>query len=253
MEEASTTRGAQAIVRALNVLGAFSPERSSLSVSEIAPIVGVSVPTAHRIATTLQNQGYLSRDPATKAFSLGPELLRLATLISETRPQAIDQRVLATIRAATGETVSLHVRVGDRRVCLAEEVSRHPHRITSGVGQSYSLIAGAASKVMLSLLDDDEVERLVALGADADTHPLPAGDLMAAVRETRARGYAISQGETVVGAVAVAVPAPSTGLGRPPTVLNLVGPRDRMTPAAIDRGLDVIRSALQSAALHPLD
>jgi len=101
VEEPASARGVQAIVRALSVLRAFSPERSTLSVSEIAPIVGVSVPTAHRIATTLQNQGYLSRDPATKAFSLGPELLRLATLISETRPQTVDLRVLTAIRAAT--------------------------------------------------------------------------------------------------------------------------------------------------------
>jgi DNA-binding IclR family transcriptional regulator len=250
VEEPASARGVQAIVRALSVLRAFSPERSTLSVSEIAPIVGVSVPTAHRIATTLHNQGYLSRDPATKAFSLGPELLRLATLISETRPQTVDLRVLTAIRAATGETVSLHIRVGDRRVCFAEEVSRHPHRITSGVGQSYSLLAGAASKVMLSLLDDDEVERLMTLEADSDARPLPREKLLAAVREARASGFAISEGETVLGAVAVAVPVPSTGLG-PPTVLNLVGPRDRMTPEAIDSGLAAIRSALQPLAHHP--
>jgi DNA-binding IclR family transcriptional regulator len=244
MDEAASPRGAQAIVRALSVLRAFSTERKSLSVTEMASIIGVSVPTAHRIATALESQHYLSRDPASKAFLLGPELLRLARLMADNHDGGIDPQALAEIRDATGETVSLHVRVGDRRVCVAEEVSRQAHRITSGVGQSYPLNAGAAGKILLSLLPGGEVERLIDLETDPDSRPLPRPQLLAAIREARERGYAISEGETVAGAVAVSLPVPWTGVGRP-TAINLVGPRDRMTGAAIERGLDDIRSVLK--------
>jgi DNA-binding IclR family transcriptional regulator len=244
VDEAASPRGAQAIIRALSVLRAFSAERTALSVTEIAGIIGVSVPTAHRIATTLESQHYLSRDPATKAFSLGPELLGLARLVADSQDSGIDPQSLAAIRDATGETCSVHVRVGDRRVCVAEEVSRQPHRVTSGVGQSYPLNAGAAGKIILSLLRDDEVERLIALTSDADTRPLPGRQIIAAIREARERGYAISQGETVPGAIAVAVAVPWNGSG-PPSAVNLVGPRDRMTAQAIERGLDEIRSVLK--------
>jgi DNA-binding IclR family transcriptional regulator len=236
--------GSQAIVRAIGVLRAFSHERTAITITEIAAMIGVSVPTAHRIATTLEAQGLLARDHNSKAFSLGPEILRLARLMTERRPSSVNSDVLASLREVTGETVSLQVRVGDRRVCVAEEVSRQPIRITSGVGQSYPLTAGAAGKAILSLLADDEVARLIDLPVDPDARPLARRELLTSVRQARERGYAISEGETVRGAIALSVPLPSAD-GAAPSAINLVGPRDRMTKVAIAMALAAIRAAVQ--------
>jgi DNA-binding IclR family transcriptional regulator len=237
-------RGSQAIVRAFGVLRAFTSERTAMTVTEMAGAIEVSVPTAHRIAKTLEGQGLLTRNRDNKAFSLGPEILRLARLMTESRPTTVSTEVLGSIRDSTGETVSLHVRVADRRICVAEEVSRQPIRITSGVGQSYPLHAGAAGKAILSMLTDDEIDRLIALPADPESRPLNRRELLAGVRRARQRGYATSEGETVRGAIAVAVPVPVAGGA--PSAINLVGPRDRMTPSAIDKGVDVIYAALES-------
>jgi DNA-binding IclR family transcriptional regulator len=245
VEDSELPRGSQAIVRAIGVLGAFSTERSALTTTEIAGEIGVSVPTAHRIAKTLESHGYLTRDRETKAFSLGPEVLRLAKLMTDTRPTRVTTQTLAAIREATGETVSLHIRVGDHRICIAEEVSRQPIRITSGVGQSYPLTAGAAGKAILSLLPDDEVERLVNLPPAADCWPLPTRELLASVRQARELGYVTSEGETVRGSIAVAVPLPWSGTDAPSAV-NLVGPRDRMTRAAIENGLAAMRASVEA-------
>jgi DNA-binding IclR family transcriptional regulator len=236
--------GSQAIVRAIGVLRAFSSERTAITITEMAAMIGVSVPTAHRIATTLEGQGLLARDHGSKAFALGPEILRLARLMTERRPTSVNTDALASIREVTGETVSLQVRVGDRRVCVAEEVSRQPIRITSGVGQSYPLTAGAAGKAICSLLDDDEVERLIGLPVDPDARPLSRRELLDSIRAARERGYAISEGETVRGAIAVSIPLPSSG-GGAPSAINLVGPRDRMTKSAINRGIAAIHAAIE--------
>jgi DNA-binding IclR family transcriptional regulator len=236
-------RGSQAIERAIGVLGAFSSHRPALTATEIASELKVSVSTAHRIATTLQAGGYLARNRGSKAFSLGPELLRLAKLVTDNRPATVDGQALAAIRDTTGETVSLQIRVGDRRICVAEQVCRQPIRITSGVGQSYPLTAGAAGKAILSLLADDEVDRLTAAPREPDSWPLPHRELLAAIRLTREIGYVTSEGETVRGAVAVAVPLPPSGVDVPSAV-NLVGPRDRMTRAAVERGVAVIRDVI---------
>lgn len=239
----SSPRGAQAIVRAIGVLRAYDVDRSTMTITEMAALLSVSLPTAHRIAKTLESQGLLARDHASKAFSLGPEILRLAKLITESGPAMFDTTALAAIRDRTGETVSLQVRVGDRRVCIAEEVSRRPIRITSGVGQSYPLGAGAAGKAILSLLPDDEVTRLVDLPPDAGSRPLARHELLAAIARTRDRGHARSDGETVPGSIAVAVPIPPVA-GNPPAAVNLVGPRARMMRGVIEDGLAAIRAAL---------
>ncbi len=241
MEDSAQPRGSQAIVRAIGVLGAFSAQRSALTTTEIAGEIGVSVPTAHRIAKTLETHGYLTRDRDSKAFSLGPEVLRLAKLVTDNQPTTVTSQTLAAIRDATGETVSLQIRVGDRRICIAEEVSRQPFRITSGVGQSYPLIAGAAGKAILSLLPDDEVERLINVPPPTDSWPLPTRELLSSVRRTRDIGFATSEGETVRGAIALAVPLPWSG-SEAPSALNVVGPRDRMTPTAIEKGIAAIHA-----------
>jgi DNA-binding IclR family transcriptional regulator len=244
MGDSEFPRGSQAIVRAIGVLRSYSSECSAMTITEIAAAVAVSVPTAHRIAKTLEGQGLLTRDPASKAFSLGPEILRLARLMTDRRPTSVNTQVLIAIREATGETVSLQVRVGDRRVCVAEEVSRQPIRIMSGVGQSYPLTAGAAGKAILSLLPDEDVERLIGLPPDPDSWPLARRELLASIRLARELGYATSEGETVQGAIAVAVPLPWSGSGAP-SAINLVGPRDRITRSAVDSGIAAIRAAIE--------
>jgi DNA-binding IclR family transcriptional regulator len=243
VDDGAAPRGSQAITRAMGVLGAFTRERAALTATEIATAIDVSVPTAHRIAKALENQGYLTRNAGSKAFSLGPEILRLARLMTDSHATETGARALAAIREATGETVSLHIRVGDRRVCIAEEVSRQTIRITSGVGKSYPLTAGAAGKAILSQLPDDEVERLVGLPRDPDARPLPRAKLLSAVRQARELGYTTSEGETVPGSIAVAVPLPWSDSGAP-SAINLVAPRDRMTRAAMTRGLAAIHAAI---------
>jgi len=249
MDEIESPRGSRAIVRALSVLRAFTADRPVLTMTEIARELDVPAPTAHRIARTLESQGYLTRDPVTRAYGLGPEIQRLSGLIAETAKSTLDPATLIGIRNATGETVGLHTRVSDRRVCVVEHASLEPTRVISGYGRSYSLGAGAAGKAILSLLPEEEVQRLVALGADPGDHPLPARQLLMEVRKVREQGYATSSGETIRGAFAVAVPLLWNGMGAA-SAINVVGPADRMTPDVVNRALDAIARLRGIPARH---
>ncbi|GAA1879977.1 IclR family transcriptional regulator [Pseudonocardia ailaonensis] len=226
------------------MLSAFTAERTTMTATEIAAVIEVSVPTAHRIAKALEGNGYLARHGAGKAYGPGPQILRLARLMSETRVNGHQGALLAALRDRFDETVSLHIRVGDRRVCIAEEVSRQGIRVTSGVGETYPLTAGAAGKAILAQLPADEVHRIVDLPA-SDAWGLPRTELLEEIELTRRRGWATSTGETVPGALAVAVPLPLSGDG-PPSALNLVGPRDRMDPDTVDKALAALREAARS-------
>jgi DNA-binding IclR family transcriptional regulator len=252
MEEVESPRGSQAIMRALSVLRAFTADRPTLTMTEIARELDVSAPTAHRIARTLESQGFLARDPVTRGYGLGPEIRRLSGLMAETTKSTIDPVRLRAIRNATGETAGLHTRVFDRRICVTEYASTQSPRVISGVGRSYSLIAGAAGKAILSLLPEDEVQRLIALGADPGDDPLPAKQLLIEVRKARDQGYATSSGETIFGAFAIAVPLPWNGTGAA-SAINVVGPADRMKPDTIDRVLDSIAQVLGTPARRDPD
>jgi IclR family acetate operon transcriptional repressor len=249
MEELESPRGSQAIMRALSVLRAFTADRPTLTMTEIARELDVSAPTAHRIARTLELQGYLTRDPVTRAYALGPEIRRLSAVMTETPRATIDPARLMAIRNATGETVGLHTRVFDRRICLMEYASQQSPQVISGVGRSYSLGAGAAAKAILSLLPDDEMKQLIALGADPGDHPLPEKQLLVEVRRVREQGYATSSGETIHGSFAIAVPLSWNGVGAA-SAINVVGPVDRMKPDVIDRALDSITRLFGRSVPH---
>ncbi len=203
MEEVESPRGSQAIMRALSVLRAFTADRPTLTMTEIAK-------------------------------------------------STIDPVRLKAIRHATGETVGLHTRVFDRRICVTEYASLQSPKVISGVGRSYSLSAGAAGKAILSLLPEEEVERVIALGADPGDDPLPPKQLLIEVRKAREQGYATSSGETILGAFAIAVPMPWNGMGAA-SAINVVGPADRMKPDTIDRVLDSIARVLGTSTRRDPD
>ena len=61
-----------ALDKALAVLGAFTPERGPIGVSDVARIAGVSKSTAFRILSTFVEWRYLEREGS--AYAIGPRL-----------------------------------------------------------------------------------------------------------------------------------------------------------------------------------
>lgn len=237
-------RGAQTVLRAVALLEGLSSSRSFLTATQLARSTGLSTPTTHRILRTLESQSYVERDPR-RGYRLGTALLRLAAAAAVRYDEiALLAETMAQIREFTGETVSLHRRVGDRRVCVAEDVSPQPVKVSSIVGRSYPLSAGAASKAIMSLLPDAEVERILDVPDDGSGRRPARAAFWRAVRDVRARGYATSVNETYPGATGLAVPfRRSDALA--PGAIDLAGPTDRMTAKLLDQALPHLTAAAE--------
>ncbi|MDO9409020.1 IclR family transcriptional regulator [Patulibacter sp.] len=245
MTETSTkTSGAQSVHRAIAILETFSAETPARALVEIAERVGITVPTAHRLLRALQERGLIVLDDATRKYGLGPGIMRLADVVlDQGHVIRTSQATLQRLRETTGETVGLHWRTGDRRVCLLELVSTHPVRMASGVGNTYPLVHGAAGKVILAGLDEDEVSRLIAQD-EAPSTERSRKRLRDDLSRIAGLGYADSESETVEGASAVAAVIRGAD-GRPLGALNVTGPADRFDDAA--------RSAAATAAVTRAD
>ena len=126
---------------------------------------------------------------------------------------------------------------------IAEEVSRQPVRVASGVGKSYPLNGGAASKAIMSMLPDEEIERILDLGnTDPGLYPPSRQSFLRAIAETRERGYASSRGETVPGAAAIAVPIRRAD-PLSPGAIDLAGPSNRWSQQLVEKALPMMREA----------
>jgi len=221
-------RGSQAIHRVLRTLQCWTDDDPTLSLTEIAQCVDLTVPTAHRMIKALQRERFLVQDKVSGKYALGPTIIELARILM----QRSDQDELAVIaiphlermRARTGETVGLHIPMDDLRLCIAELVSREPMRMATGVGRTFPLRAGASGKVLLAW-SPERVNLIVEqLGATKAARKRYMDEL----EGVRKDGYATSEGETISGASALALPVfgPS---GDVRASINVTGPSGRWT------------------------
>jgi DNA-binding IclR family transcriptional regulator len=99
--------------RALKILAAVGESGRPMGVTEIARTLGIAPGTAFRGLDALQSAGLLTRHPSAPRFVLGPTALGLRqSLLSLFRIRDISLPYLRQLASATGETSSLHVRIG---------------------------------------------------------------------------------------------------------------------------------------------
>ena len=156
-------------------------------------------------------------------WELAPHVLTLARPPHSTDGLRLRARpALERLRGATGETAYLTVPDGDQFIVIDALESQHLLRMVQPIGMVVGVSGSATARAILPHLAQAAQERL--LGARVS----------AAMRDefdaTRARGYAVNDGEVAPGAVAMAS-AIISRLGVPAGALVLTGPAERLPPA----------------------
>ena len=94
------------LARGLRVLAAFTPVQPELSLTDIADVLEVDPSTANRFVYTLEELGYLERDPQTKLYRVTPQIYALTISLSGPRNlRQVSLPHLERLRDKTGETV----------------------------------------------------------------------------------------------------------------------------------------------------
>jgi len=187
----------------------------------------------------LQREKFVVQDTVSGRYGLGPTIMTLARILL----QRSDQDELAVVaiphlermRALTGETVGLHLPMGELRLCVVELVSREPMRTATGVGRTFALPAGAAGKILVAWSD----ERLEIVEEHSAASQRVRRELRRTLSEVREHGYATSFGETIPGASAVALPVVGPN-GDVRAAVNITGPSGRWTLDRMLSNLDLL-------------
>jgi DNA-binding IclR family transcriptional regulator len=220
--------GTQSVYRALSILHAFSSRQPALTGPEVAEKFGYSVPTAYRLLRALEAEQFLVFDRVTHRYRPGPEIVRLSGVMLQCDDVvAQTQTSVVRLQALTGETVAMFWRLGNQRTCIKETVGSRPMGIEAGVGVDYPLTRGAAGKALLLALDEASVREIL---RDPDVAPPARGasSLLAELEVSRKRGYTVSEGETIDGAVSVA--APIAWLDQGQAAFSVTAPESRFGP-----------------------
>ena len=73
MPRTTPPRGTQAVIRAIRLLKAFSPEQPELSLSQLGASIALTKTTTHRLLTALESEGLVARTTG-GTYRLGPSI-----------------------------------------------------------------------------------------------------------------------------------------------------------------------------------
>src|SRR5262245_11222204 len=233
----------EVLTRAINVLSAFGHARPDLSLSEIVAAVQLPKTTVFRLLSSLVERDFCEFDPQTGKYSLGFELVRLSDIRRrQTNVHDVAIPVMRDIRNEVNETVILSVRSGDFRVHIDFVEGLHPMRRMADLGVRAPLYAGAASKVLLAGMEDDDIEAYLSRTELTPLQRTTITDksvLWREIRTIRKRGYAESKGEIFTGGGALAAPLKDFS-GKTVAVMDILTPENRYTPQHRERCITLL-------------
>ena len=196
-------KSVRAVDRAIEILQCFSTDKPSMSVVELQKKVRLSRPTLYRLLHTLTAKGLVRADGEPQRFALDHGVAQLAHVWFATFDTTDAARpIVAHLRDQTGETAALCLLRGNLRICALEMTSPHALSSAQGVGYSGPIYCGASGKAILAFMSEEATASVLG--------HLPEGISRKRLREdlakVREEGFAVSQGEVIVGGVGIAAP-----------------------------------------------
>jgi IclR family acetate operon transcriptional repressor len=240
--------GVGVLDKAMTILLVFPRGDLALTPQEIAERTSLPLPTVYRLAQALCEHGLLTKDGP--RFRLGMTLLRLGMLVAEgidVRQQALSH--LKWLNGQTGENAELHMCQEETRLVIEVVNSPHNLRPSTDVGTLRPLHRGAAGKVLLAWLPQEQREALtrasIAHFGDADNF-----DMQHFIEEldiVKAQGWAVSNGERFTGVSAIAAPIFAAN-GQVAGAMTLVAPSARLQHEQRERYVPLVSEAARRAS-----
>ncbi len=201
-----------AIDKCFDILDLFARSGEPLGISEVSRKLELNKSTVFNTIHTLTDLNILEKSPGgkfipgTHLYTLGNSAGLRSHLIRTVRP------CLELISKKTGLSAFLGIMSGMKAVIIDKEESAGEMKVSSEIGMSLPLLAGAGGKALLCQLPDREIDKILAeqrlkkftpctnTGRDAYKKSL---------LKTRQEGIAIDKEEYLEGVIALAVPLPN--------------------------------------------
>lgn len=222
------------ITKAIELLSFFSRSRPALGLGEFVRLSQRDKATVHRHLVELAENGFLEQDPETRAYRLGPAILRLTAVREATMPmRSIVAPVIADLANEVGELVHFSLLQGEQlSPVLHTDPRRHGTQVHFDEAEVLPLHATSSGLAVLAFAVPKLREAVLAgalapFASKTITDPAALKQALAAVR---ASGFGVNdQGfDDEVASVAAPVFGPNGGVIG---ALGIAVPITRMTEA----------------------
>lgn len=222
--------------RTLGILELLSQHGEGMELAAIADRLDIPRSGVHRLLADLVRLGYVRQARGHGEYLLTTKLVSMGlSYLSNSGIVDIAQPLLNQLAEISGELVRLSVVDGERLTWVARaQGARQGLRYDPDMGSDATLSCSSSGWALMSTLSDDAALALVAkqgLGAPEQFGPNAPTSLqavLAAVHETRERGYSLTVDTYSLGLSAIS--APVRFAGQPAIgVITIAGPTVRFT------------------------
>lgn len=201
---------APAVKKAFQILKLISEANKGLRISELAKSLEISKGTVHGITSILEELGAVKRDISSKRYELGLTLFELGRVAySQVDLRVAARPIMEELVEKVKETVFFGVLNGERTTILDLVECKHDFKITSPIGTTIPLFAGATGKALLSVMNEKDAMMIIerkGLPRHTDKSITDPEQYLQEIRDTRRKGYAVDDEEYISGVRAVAAP-----------------------------------------------
>jgi len=233
--------------KGLEVIDCFT-RQPDWSLTELATALGQSKPTLFRILYTLEEFGYLQKNPETARYSLGLRLHALGS--AAVRQEQLRWQTLPPLQDLardTGETVHVGVLSDGESVCVQAVEGTRMVRMHAFVGKRTPAHASALGKMLLAHLPEAELEAQLAGRTLHRFTPNTITDptaLRRALEKIRRQGWVIDNEEMESGLRCVGA-AVSDHTGRVCAAVAVSAPATRMEPERVQELIPLVQATAQ--------
>jgi IclR family transcriptional regulator, KDG regulon repressor len=242
----------QAVGRALSLLETVAESSHSISIGELVEKSNMNRTTVWRLIATLENFGYVERDPLTKGYQLGYAANRLAA--QATNYGSLIRRArntLEKLRDETQETVLLSIPKHYGTLTIDQIDPEHSIRVVDYVNAYLPLHCTSNGKLLLSLLPSEELDILLGQPLEQITpFTITKRDqLLEEIEIIRRRGIATSFGELDENENGISAPIFDQRKNLM-AFISVCGPNFRLTKEKLLALTDRITGAAQEIEKH---
>ncbi|MGN8646544.1 IclR family transcriptional regulator [Gracilibacillus sp. HCP3S3_G5_1] len=224
-----TNNNLKTVDRILSLLECFTDDNPEWGVTELSIELGLYKSVVHRMLSTLEDRGYITKNPDTKKYKLGLKLFELGMVVSrQMNLKEIAKPVIEDLSQLTDETVLLTIVDGKEGVCIEKLESGQSIKSTSQLGKRVPLYAGAPTKLLLAYLPEDTIKNISKDLKSFTKHTITDPEqLKEELLQIRRQGFCYSFSELDYGSAGVAYPI-FNHQQKVIASLSVVGPEFRM-------------------------
>lgn len=195
--------------KAFSILEFLTEQSGSFTISEVSRTFQIPISTTNNLLSSLVVCGYATRDEKGR-FRSNMKVLHEATrLLEKLEIRDVARPALERLSTEIGLAATLLIREGNQVVCIDKVEGSSQIKVAASVGKRFELHATASGKVLASHLPDEEIDRLYPSTKLTAVTPNTITSLSVFKKElhrVRAQGYAIDDGENVIGIRGLAAP-----------------------------------------------